>query len=227
MRHCRFTVALALAGLISAASGAGAQTPDPEAQARLELALSADATTDGTRDPVVRTRDLLRDPRWLDMLRSGFPVRLHYRLELWRSRGAWFDAFEREVNWDVVVRHEPLLDQYQVTTITPSGASENRYGTLDRLAVAIGVPYRIPMAPGDDGTFYYTITLQVTTLSDSDLDELERFLSGELGPAAGSGQDFGDAVGRGMTRLLLKLAGLPSLRLEARSGEFETTGNGE
>lgn len=217
-----FAVVLALAGLLTAAPPAGAQTPEAGGNARLEITLSDGSADNGADDPVVRTRELLRDPRWLDMLRSGFPVRLHYRLELWRSRGAWFDAFDKDVGWDVVVRHEPLLDQYHVATITPSGATEQRYGTLERLAEAISIPYRIPMPPEGDGKYYYTITLQVTTLSDSDLDELQRFLSGELGPAAGSGQDFGDAVGRGMTRLLLKLAGLPSLRLEARSEEFET-----
>ena len=35
-----------------------------------------------------RTCNLLEDDRWLAMLRSGFPVRLHYRLEIWRSRAA-------------------------------------------------------------------------------------------------------------------------------------------
>jgi hypothetical protein len=60
----------------------------------------------------------------------------------------------------------------------------------------------------------------VSTLSDSDLDELERFLAGDLGRAAESGENLGDALGRGATRFLLRLAGLPSLRLEARSERF-------
>jgi hypothetical protein len=57
-------------------------------------------------------------------------------------------------------------------------------------------------------------------LSDSDLDELERFLEGDPGDNGGRG-NLGDALGRGATRFLLRLAGLPSLRLEARSQRFE------
>lgn len=210
---------VALAVLVTAVPAARGQTPD-SGQVTLDLSLSPDARPDGSRDPIVQIHRLLGDARWLDMLRSGFPVRLHYRLEVWRSRGVWFDAFEREIEWNVVVRHEPLLDQYSVTTITPSGAREKRYAGLDPLAAALSVPYRIPVQPKGKGEFYYTVTLQVTTLSDSDLDELEQFLRGELGPAAGSDRDFGDAVGRGVTRMLLKLSGLPSLRLEERSGKY-------
>jgi hypothetical protein len=61
--------------------------------------------------------------------------------------------------------------------------------------------------------------MEVSTLSDEDIDELERFLEGDLGSARGEG-GLGDALGRGATRFLLRLAGLPSLRLEARTGRF-------
>ena len=38
---------------------------------------------------MVRSENLLADGRWVSTLRSGLPVRLHYRLEIWRSRGGW------------------------------------------------------------------------------------------------------------------------------------------
>jgi hypothetical protein len=190
-------------------------------QVALTVGLSADTARAGGRDPLVRTQHLLTDSRLLSMLRSGFPLRMHYRVELWRSRSGWFDAFQRAVEWDVVVRHEPLLDQYAVNTIMPGRTRENRYAGLPLLAQALdGVAYQISFRVTDDGEYYYTSSLQVSTLSDSDLDELERFLRGDLGPAASEGRDFGDAVGRGATRLLLKLAGLPSLQVEGRSSRF-------
>ncbi len=154
------------------------------------------------------------------MLHSGFPLRLHYRLELWRSRASWVDAFERQVEWDVVVRHEPLLDQYTVSRVVRARSSESRYTDLESLARALSFSYRVAVEPNSRGVYYYAATLQISTLSDSDLEELERFLEGDLGPVAGGGQNFGDAVGRGATRLLLRLAGLPSLRLETKSKEF-------
>lgn len=187
----------------------------------LTVGLSPDTARNGRRDPLVRARFLLSDPRLLTMLGSGFPLRMHYRVELWRSRSGWFDAFERTVEWDVVVRHEPLLDQYAVNTIMPGRTRENRYAGLGPLTEALdGVAFQIAFRVSDPGNYYYNASLQVSTLSDSDLDELERFLRGDLGPAASEGRDFGDAVGRGATRLILKLAGLPSVRVESRSGRF-------
>jgi hypothetical protein len=157
--------------------------------------------------------------RWLAALRSGLPVRLHYRVEVWRSRGAWFDTFERQVEWDVLVRHEPLLDQYTLLTFVGAARQERRYATLDALGAALAFAYQVNVRPAEEGRYYYAASLQVSTLSDSDLDELERFLTGDLG-RTDEGENLGDALGRGATRFLLRLAGLPSLRLEARSRHF-------
>jgi hypothetical protein len=162
---------------------------------------------------------MLGDGRWLSTLRSGLPVRLHYRVEVWRSRGGWLDQLTRQVYWDVVVRHEPLLDQYTMLTIFGTRVQERRYATLDALTAALAFAYQINVSPTEAGSYYYSATLEVSTLSDSDLDELERFLEGDLEGARGR-EGIGDALGRGATRFLLRLAGLPSLRLEARTGRF-------
>jgi hypothetical protein len=186
---------------------------------RLEVRLTPDSAPRGERAPVVRSENLLGDGRWLSTLRSGLPVRLHYRVEVWRSRNGWLDQLTRQVYWDVVVRHEPLLDQYTMLTIFGSRVQERRYATLDALTAALAFAYQINVSPSEPGNYYYSATLEISTLSDSDLDELERFLEGDLEAARGS-QGIGDALGRGATRFLLQLAGLPSLRLEARTGRF-------
>ena len=210
-------VALGMLLVLGAATNLAGQNRD----VRVNVALTPDTSANGQRNPIVRTSGLLEDERWISMLRSGFPLRMHYRVEMWKSRSAWFDDLIRQVEWDVVVRHEPLLDQYAVNTIMPGRTRENRYGGFESLARALdAVLYQIAFRRPGPGEYYYVSSLQVSTLSDSDLDELERFLRGELGPAASEGRDFGDAVGRGATRILLKLAGLPSLRIEGRSGRF-------
>ena len=76
------------------------------------------------------------------------------------------------------------------------------------------------MRPAQTGRYYYAASLEISTLSDSDLDELQRFLEGDL-DAGRDKESVGDAVGRGATRFLLRLAGLPSLRLEVRSLSFD------
>jgi hypothetical protein len=188
----------------------------------LLVTLAQDSTPNGARAPIVRSQNLIAgNNRWLAALRSGLPVRLHYRVEVWRSRDGWFDTFARQAEWDVLVRHEPLLDQYTLLTFVGAARQERRYATLDALGAALAFAYQVNVRPSEQGRYYYAASLQVSTLSDSDLDELERFLTGDLGRRAEGGGNFGDALGREATRFLLRLAGLPSLRLEARSERFE------
>jgi len=185
---------------------------------RLEVRLTPDTAVRGARAPVVRAENLLGDGRWLSTLRSGLPVRLHYRIEVWRSRNGWMDELTRQVYWDVVLRHEPLLDEYTMLTIFGSRVQERRYATLDALTAALAFAYQINVSPAQQGNYYYSSTLEVSTLSDDDLEELERFLDGGTTRRGDGG--LSDAMGRGATRFLLRLAGLPSLRLEARTGRF-------
>ncbi|MGH7703545.1 MAG: DUF4390 domain-containing protein [Gemmatimonadales bacterium] len=213
--------ALALAGALLAAIAAPPVRAQDSTKVRLELSLAEDSSESGARQPIVRTRHLLQDPRWVAMLGSGFPLRLHYRTELWRSREGWFDSFGQQVEWDVVVQHEPLLDQYTVTRLTGRSRRENRYATLDALGASLGSTYRVALTPGEAGEYYYVASLQITLLSDSDLEELERFLRRDLKTNGDGEENFGSAVGRGAKRLVLKLAGLPSLSLEDRSARFE------
>ena len=218
--RCVLAVAVLL-GFGAAARPTDAQAPPAPQAVRLTVRLAADSTPAGSRAPVVRSENLLGDGRWLSALRSGLPVRLHYRVEVWRSRGGWFDAFERQAAWDVVLRHEPLLDQYTMLRIVGGRVQERRYATLDALSAALAFAYQVRVRPTAAGRYYYAASMEISTLSDSDLDELQRFLEGDLGEVAQGEEGVGDALGRGATRLLLRLAGLPSLRLEVRSTTFE------
>lgn len=206
----RARAALAACALVGGASPLAGQAVE------LEVRLTPPIAS-GARAPIVQSRNLLSDERWVSALRSGLPVRLHYRLEIWRSRDGWFDTFERQTQWDVVVRHEPLLDQYSLFTIVAGRGQERRYATLDALSAALAFSFQVNVRPTIAGRHYYNATLEISTLSDTDLDELRRFLEGD---DDGDGK-VGDALGRGATRLLLRMAGLPTLRLESRSPPFE------
>jgi hypothetical protein len=214
--------AFAVAGLLVVGLAPGVREARAQAPGAVHLTvrLATDSTAAGARAPVVRSQHLLDDGRWISALRSGLPVRLHYTVGVWRSRGGWFDAFERQAEWDVVLRHEPLLDQYTVLTLVAGRARERRYATLDALSAALAFAYQVSVRPEQPGRYYYTASLEISTLSDSDLDELQRFLEGDLGDGDGK-QGVGDVLGRGATRFLLRLAGLPSLRLEVRSPTFD------
>jgi hypothetical protein len=204
--------------LVAALSGpAGLHAQDQ--RVALGVSLTPDTASNGARQALLRVEHLLDDPRIETMLASEFPLRLHYRLELWRSRALW-DAFERSVEWDVVIRHEPLLDQYTVATVDNRQTRIERYASRDALAAGLHRLVRIAIQPSQAGQYYYHASLDVSTLSDADIRELERFLQGDVGPAATGNADVGSALGRGVRRLLLQVAGLPSLRLEMSSAEF-------
>ena len=166
--------------------------------------------------PRVRSTGLLADGKFVGLMRSGFPLRLHYRLELWKVRTGWFDQFVREVSWDAVARNDPLADDF---VLIRQGGAVSRYATPDELSAALEIPYTVTLRPTSTsgGRYYFVARLEVTTLNDTDLQELQRWLSGDVGPAVSGEGNFGQALARGAQRVLVRLAGLPRQRLEARS----------
>jgi len=175
--------------------------------------------------PRVRSTGLLSDGKFVGLMRSGFPLRLHYRLELWKVRASWFDQFQREVSWDAVARNDPLADDF---VLIRQGGKVSRYATPEELSAALDIPYVVTLRPSSTssggGRYYFVARLEVTTLNDTDLQELSRWLSGDVGPVVSGEGNFGEALARGAQRVLVRLAGLPRQRLEARSATFSLTG---
>jgi hypothetical protein len=193
-----------LALLIGAAAPAAAQDPS------LTVALQSDV-------PRVQAAALLADGKFIALMRSGFPLRLHYRLELWRARSGWFDDHVNETAWDAVAQYDPLADDF---VLVRSGGIAERYARADALAQALQVPYKVTLSPKGAGTFYYLCRLEVSTLNDTDLQEVEQWLKGDVTPAVSGRGDLTNAMVRGAQRMLARIAGLPRLTLEARSEAF-------
>ena len=171
--------------------------------------------------PRIQTTALLADGKYVALMRSGFPLRLHYRLELWRIRSGWFDQSVRDATWDALARHDPLAEDF---VLIRTGGSVKRYANPEDLAGALQLPYRVTLAPKGPGRFYFLCRLDLTTLNDSDLEELTRWLKGDVSPAVSGQGSVGDALARGLQRVLVRIAGLPRLTLEARSTEFRWEG---
>jgi hypothetical protein len=62
--------------------------------------------------------------------------------------------------------------------------------------------------------------MEIETLSLSDLEELERWLQGELQPAVSGKRSVPGAVGQGAKRIMIRMLGLPTRRLEAKTEKF-------
>ncbi len=187
---------------------------------RLDIILPSNGQR-GNEAPSVRSERVLSDSRTRDLLRHGFPARLHYRLGLWSTAG-WFDDEKATAEWDVIVRFTPLDRRYTVTRIEPDRVVP--LGTFDDLRdveAVIGYPHRPSIRlPTQRARHYYNLVLSVEMLSVNDLDEVERWLRGELRPAVRGKRNPGTALTRGVRSLLVGLLGGENRKYEARTGRF-------
>jgi hypothetical protein len=171
--------------------------------------------------PVVASSGLLADGSMRDLLANGFPARLHYRLERWVS-GRWFDDIKAASEWDVVLKYDVLGKKYDVVRVVDKKVEVlGSFVAIDDAENAAEGPYRPAIAlPKRGQRGYYNLLLDVETLSLSDLDEVERWLRGELKPAVSGKKNPGTAIGRGVRTLVVRLLGGEKRHYEARTGTF-------
>ncbi len=171
--------------------------------------------------PAVSSTGLLSDPSMRDLLANGFPARLHYRLERWVS-GRWFDDLKAAFEWDVILKYDVLGKKYQVVRVVNKKAeSLGDYPAVADADDAVEAAYKVGIQlPKKGQRGYYNLLLDVETLSLSDLDEVQRWLRGELKPAVSGKKNPGTAVGRGVRTLVVRLLGGEKRHYEARTGTF-------
>jgi hypothetical protein len=174
------------------------------------------------QSPAVASSGLLADPSMRDLLANGFPARLHYRLERWVS-GRWFDDIKAASEWDVILKYDVLGKKYDVVRVVNKKVEVlGTFVAVDDAENAAEGAYRpaIPL-PKKGQRGYYNLLLDVETLSLTDLDEVERWLRGELKPAVSGKKNPGTAIGRGVRTLVVRLLGGEKRHYEARTGTFK------
>jgi hypothetical protein len=214
-------VARAMLRLSLAASVVVAIAAPLDAQkVRLEVGLPAQPAL-ADEAPAVSSAGLLADASMRDLLANGFPARLHYRLERWAS-GRWFDDLKAAFEWDVILKYDVLGKKYQVVRVVNKKAeSLGEYPAAADAEGAAEAPYKVGIAlPKKGERGYYNLLLDVETLSLSDLDEVQRWLRGELKPAVSGKKNPGTALGRGVRTLVVRLLGGEKRHYEARTGTF-------
>jgi len=176
------------------------------------------ATVEGPR---ITTTGVLDDPKLEQFINSGFPARLHYRIDLW-SRKQFFDNREAGADWIVIVEFDQLQRTYTVRQrlgdrLVPSGT----FGSFTEVEAHLARPFEAPVrAPRNGQRMYYHVVLEIQKVSLSDLDELEAWLRGELKPATRGQRNPGTALARGFQTLMLRMLGGENPRYEARSETF-------
>ena len=196
------TPALSIMAMMGSATGAWAQ-PD----ARLDVMLPARAVARG-EGPAFAPRSMLATRELRDLLRGGFPARLHFRCELWRNERL-NNTLDAAVEWDMLVRYDQLSKKYDVFRVVGDQASRlGRLDTIEEAEALLEKPFRIMAPPMRRGrSYYYDSSVDVEVLSLSDLDEVERWLRGEVRPALRGDRNPGTAVTRTVRTFFVRLLG--------------------
>lgn len=211
----RLALIFAFFGLASSAGAQGVGSGGP----RLEvIPLPANSPPAGAN--VIADR-LLRGAKLRELIRSGFPAALSFRLELWRV-GGLFDELEDSRQWNELVRYDPYSQEYlavrrQGTLLQDFGG----YASLEEAESALAEPFAVLLRPKEPGSrYYYNVVVDIEALSVSDLDELERWLRGELRPAVRGKRAPLPALQRGLGTLLSRVLGGERRKYEAKSATF-------
>lgn len=203
-----------LAALLAIGS---AVAPHPPGTAPQEgLSITVDSASDFR--PVLRLRGVLDDRELEEATRSGLPLRLAFRVELWRD--GFIDDLAATESWTAVLLFEPLDRQY---IVRPRSGRALRFASYAGARQALEAALPLDMKPTRAGRYYYTAALRIETLSVSDLAELERWLQGELGPAVSGDRSIPGAVVEGAKRLMIRVLGLPTKHLDSRSVRFRVS----
>jgi len=170
----------------------------------------------------VRLREAIDGGRFEELLRNGFDVRVHLQVELWKIGRFFNDVVARE-EWDLIVHFDQFDQVFDVARLDARGAV-TPLGTYRRLVdakMALSLPFAPPIRrPAPGPRHYYSVRADIETLDLTDLDELSRWLRGELAPAVRGRKNPGTALTRGVRTLVSRVMGGEVRRLEARSPRF-------
>ena len=202
---------LVLLGLLWVAlpGGLGAQDVEPSA--------SVDPETGAL---VLDLGAVLQDRGLRGALHSGLPVRIEVRVELWKD--GFFDQQEQGGTWRASVIHDAVTQSYEFTVGDDGPVS---IPSLDAVGELLQSAFDLEVGPSSSGRYYYLAEVQMETLSLSDLEELRRWLQGDLGAVVRGDRSPETAVTRGLRRIMVRALGLPARRERLRTDTFTWTAN--
>jgi hypothetical protein len=188
--------------------------------ARVELVLPPPAER-ATAPPTVRTVGVLAAGRTSELIRNGFPARLHFKLERWAA-GTFVNDVKATAEWELIVQYDPLAKTYKLIRATSESAVVlGEYSDLKDADARLAEPYPAPISPPRRGEkSYYVVSLDVQAMSLGDLDEVQRWLRGELRPAVRGRRNPGTAVSSGLRTLVVRILGGERVVYQTSTGVF-------
>lgn len=159
--------------------------------------------------------------RVAESLSRGMPATLQIHAELWRDRRGWFDRLESSADAAVRIRYEVWSDAYLIERI---GAEPIVVGSVDSVSAVLERPW--VMAVGRVGQltatsrYYVQLTATLRPLTVEDLEEVEGWLSGEVGNSKKSGFGVVTEIPRSIFDAVRNVAGFGDQKARAMSEEF-------
>jgi hypothetical protein len=197
-----------------------ALAPSPlRAQDSAPMRLSVSPTDGALR---LHIGSLFDDQALTSALHSGLPLRLRIVGELWKD--GFFDSQKGRGEWRASVIYDPLEQRYRVA-IGP--APELPVDSVEGLAGVLQKGFSMPLKPTAKGRYYYIAQVEVETLSMTDLEELQRWLHGDLASAVAGDEKVETAVGRGIRRALVRMLGLPTKTFRLKTRTFTVDEDGK
>jgi hypothetical protein len=206
----RLTVGALVALAIGTASGAlAAQDEEPRPAS---IIFGQDRT-----GLILDLGDLLYDGGLRRALDQGLPLRIRLDAELWRD--GFFDRQEGSAEWGASVIFDPVAREYEIA-VAGIGRIARRV-TLEEVARVLEGAFELRLRPGRTARYYYLAELEIETLSLSDLDELRRWLGGDVASAVRGDEEVESAIASGVRRIFIRALGLPARRERLRTPTFD------
>ncbi len=160
-------------------------------------------------------------PRVRESLERGMPATIDLVVDVWRVRPGWFDKLVKSERATFGVTRNAWSDEYQMRR--QSGPVLTLLD-LDEVEQELARPIRmrvVPLAGLDPEARYYAIVrVIVKPLTVEDIEEVERWLSGEAKRAGKPGPGSIARLPTYMLGVLANLAGLGDETVTYRTGAF-------
>jgi hypothetical protein len=142
---------------------------------------------------------------------------MHFKLELWRKGSVFGDDLDGRTEWDMLVSYDPTRQSFNVIRRLENQFED--FGGFSSIAAADGQiarPFRVPLKASQSGHYYYNLTVEVRTLTETDLVALQQFLRGTPQATSKPLSWLGKSVGKLLSRVL----GGDTRRYAEQSGVF-------
>lgn len=179
--------------------------------ARQRPALEVGLSLDSMPGVVITVRGLLTD-QVVNALESGFPLYVHYQVDLREPGGLFGGRLAQRFEMDYVVLRNPVRNNYAAET--PDGRVE--LPSQDSLTRWVSVPRLFQLEGGRQRRYFYQVQVRARTLSDEDVDEAFAWLRTGDNPR----RERPGFLSRAARRVLVQVMPLPSFALDARSEIF-------